>query len=424
MMSPKSKVQSPKSKGFCLLISGFLFLALGIRSAEAFRLNLNILTNPVPAAAASFGWNCTSLGNTNLFAVAASSMPIGGVSGVGQTYLYDMHGALLMTITNPIYNAAGHFGNALCSVGATNQFIIAAYNQPFGTTNYSGMLYIYDTTGTQIQAITNPSPATNAYFGFSVAAVGANQFVVGADSYPIGSKIQVGQAYLYTNSTYNTWTLAQTITNPTPFQGDCFGSAIACVNTNQILIGAKGKTNLGLASGVCFLYDNTGANLIATIPEPSAGGADNFGYAVAGVGTSGFVVGAWSRASSAGAAYYYTNNVLAQTLNGSASSYFGQCVAGWTNQNWFLVGAPRVNPGSFANAGAAYLYNAGTLTQTITNPNPVASDLSQFGAYMAAPVGYYSGQFVIASYSKTYGGFSSCGQAYLYTIKKMPPPFL
>ena len=397
---------------------------LGIRSAEAFKLNLNILTNPVPSTA-DFGINCTFLGNTNLFAVAGYATPIGGVSGVGQTYLYDMHGALLMTITNPIYNAAGHFGTAMCSIGATNQFIIAAAYQPFGaTTNYSGMLYIYDTTGAQIQAITNPVPGTNAYFGYSVAAVGTNQFVTGEYGYAIGSKLAVGQAYLYTNSAANTWTLAQTITNPQPAANDYFGYAVACVNTNQILIGAGGKTNGTVNSGKCFLYDYTGTNLLATITEPNSANADNFGRAVAPVGTSGFVVGAWGRSSMAGAAYYYTNNVLAASVFGSAGSYFGQAVAGWTNQNWFLVGAPRVAAGSITFAGAAYIYTNGGLMQTITNPNPVASDQSFFGAYMAAPVGYYSGQFVIASYAKTYSGFSGCGQAYLYTIKKQPPPFL
>ena len=179
---------------------------------NASRLGLIEIPNPTPAANDYFGWCVAGVG-TNQFVIGAYKT-IGG-NRVGQAYLYDTTGTLLATITNPVPAAGDYFGWFVAGVG-TNQFVIGADGKTIGGIAGVGQAYLYDTTGTLLAIITNPAPATGDYFGYSVAGVGTNQFVIGAYNKTIGGIAGVGQAYLYDT----TGTLLATITNPAPAAND------------------------------------------------------------------------------------------------------------------------------------------------------------------------------------------------------------
>ena len=306
--------------------------------------NFVVITNPAPATDDEFGCSVAAVG-PNQFVIGAASKTIDGNEAVGQAYLYT-NGVLAATITdpNPYLLGGDYFGNSVAAVG-TNQFVIGACGTAYGV-GHVGRAYLY-TNGVLTATIMNPAPAAEDFFGWSVAAVGTNQFVIGAYSKQIGTNVEAGEAYLYTNGV-----LAVTITNPAPTANRFFGCCVAGVGTNQFVIGANGGA---------YLYTN--GVLAVTITNPAPASADCFGNSVAAVGPNQFVIGAW---------------------------------------NMNLYGLSLV--------GQAYLYDTtGTLLATITDPAPAASD--EFGWSVAA-VG--TNQFVIGASSKTIGGNTFVGQVYLY----------
>ena len=249
--------------------------------------NFVVITNPAPATDDEFGCSVAAVG-PNQFVIGAASKTIDGNEAVGQAYLYT-NGVLAATITdpNPYLLGGDYFGNSVAAVG-TNQFVIGACGTAYGV-GHVGRAYLY-TNGVLTATIMNPAPAAEDFFGWSVAAVGTNQFVIGAYSKQIGTNVEAGEAYLYTNGV-----LAVTITNPAPASADCFGNSVAAVGPNQFVIGAWNMNLYGLSLvGQAYLYDTTGT-LLATITDPAPAASDEFGWSVAAVGTNQFVIGASSK---------------------------------------------------------------------------------------------------------------------------------
>ncbi len=170
-----------------------------------------------------------------------------------------------------------------------------------------------------------------------------------------------------------------TFVSPVANAYDEFGYAVAAVGTNRVLIGDPeadtGTTNAGAA----YLFDLAG-NLITTYTNPEPAVDDNFGNAVAAVGDHRVLIAARSDDESgynAGVAYLFD---LAGTLittyhnpSPGAGTYFGYFVAG--------VGTNRVLIG--ANVNAAFLFDLqGNLVATCYNPSP--QQYSGFGNTVAA----------------------------------------
>jgi hypothetical protein len=245
---------------------------------------------------------------TNRFVIGAIGKTIGGNSSAGQAYLYDAGGALLATITNPAPASGDLFGCSVTGVG-TNRFVIGALGKTIGGNAGVGQAYLYDAGGTLLATITNPAPAYYDLFGTSMAGVGTNRFLIGAYNKTIGGNHGAGQAYLYDAG----GTLLTTITNPAPGVDDNFGYSVAGVGTNRFLIGAVGKTIGGhVSAGQAYLYD-AGGTLLATITNPAPATGDDFGLRLAGVGTNRFVIGACYKMiggnSGVGQAYLYDTTV-------------------------------------------------------------------------------------------------------------------
>ena len=373
-----------------------------------------VITNPTPQAWDRFGYSVAGVG-TNRFVIGAFGKTIGGNVDVGQAYLYDTSGKLLLTITNPVPAAYDCFGYSVAGVG-TNQFVIGAYGKNIGANAAAGQAYLYDTSGKWLATITNPTPGHYDFFGGSVAGVGTNQFVIGANGKTIGANVYAGEAYLYDTS--GKW--LATITNPLPAAYDYFGGSVAGVGTNQFLIGANGKTIGGNSEvGQAYLYDTSG-KWLATIPNPAPVVWDDFSWSMAGVGVNQFVIGGGIGGGyeiEAGyACLYNMSGPMPVTITNPASMAddFGYSVAG-VGINQFVIGAVNKTIGTNTYAGQAYLYTNNTLLATITNPVPGYYDF--FGISVA---GVGANQFVIGACGKTIGGNSEVGQAYLYTITSLP----
>jgi hypothetical protein len=321
------------------------------------------ITNPAPLVGDEFGYDGDDFGYSvagvgiNRFVIGSTGTQIGTNNTTGQAYLYDERGTLVTTITNPAPTDGDQFGKSMAGLG-TNRFVIGAPYKAIDGDSQVGRAYLFDLSGALMATITNPAPTAGDSFGYSVTGVGANWFVIGAIGKTVGGNSHVGQAYLYNAD----GTLLTTITNPVPAAGDFFGVSIAAVGANRFLIGAYGKTIGGSSSaGQAYLYDGSGT-LVATITNPAPAATDLFGYCLTGVGTNGFLIGAHGKMiggnSQAGQAYLYdTGGALMTTITNpapAAGDWFGRSVAG-VGINQFVVGVWGKTIGGNPQAGQAFL---------------------------------------------------------------------
>src|SRR5204863_200860 len=89
--------------------------------------------------------------------------------------------------------------------------------------------------------LANPSPVANDGFGFAVAKV-ALDIAVGEPFALSGGAVNGGVVHVFDAFSGS---LVQTFANPTPANGDAFGSALASAGTD-LIIGAPGLTSSSL----------------------------------------------------------------------------------------------------------------------------------------------------------------------------------
>jgi hypothetical protein len=146
------------------------------------------------------------------------------------------------------------FGNPVTTVGSDRILIGAIFNNT-GASD-TGAAFLFNTNGALITTFTNPTPAMQEYFGSSLAALGADRLIIGT-AFEKTAAASAGAAYLFSTN----GTLLVTITNPAPSIGAYFGRSIAAVGTDRILIGADGNDTGEPDAGAAFLF---------SVPAPAA----------------------------------------------------------------------------------------------------------------------------------------------------------
>jgi len=114
-----------------------------------------------------------------------------GASHAGSVYVYDLASATPMvpaaTLTNPSPAALDNFGYAVAISGP--RIVVGAWQKDTGATN-AGSVYVYDlsglTPGIPTVILTNPYPAVDDNFGFSVGISGT-RIVAGAILSDVGA---------------------------------------------------------------------------------------------------------------------------------------------------------------------------------------------------------------------------------------------
>ena len=226
--------------------------------------------------------------------------------------------------------------------------------------------------------IANPSPTSEDLFGSSVALLGNDRVLIGAEREDIGAT-DAGAVYLFTAN----GTLLSVLTNPAPDTADFFGSSVAVVGADRVLIGAPGDNGSGTDRGLAYLFSTNGT-LLTTFTNPFSGNLENFGASVAALGNDRVLISADGRSSGIGSAYLFrTNGTLLATFNNptpASLDFFGQPVAA-LGSDGVLIGARLKDTGA-TDAGAAYLFSTnGALLNTFTNPTPANSE--RFGISLA-----------------------------------------
>lgn len=370
---------------------------------------LTTFTNPAPAANDYFGGVLASVGSDRVLIGAYSDNT--GAMEAGAAYLFSTNGALLTTFTNPLPAAGDNFALAVAAVGSARVLVGAPYDDT-GATD-AGAAYLFNTNGAWLATFPNPTPGVGDQFGISVAGLGSDRVLVGADYGDTGAT-DAGAAYLFGIN----GTLLTTFTNPTPANSDGFGISVAAVGSDRVLIGAWLDDAGAADAGVAYLFSTNGT-LLTTFTNPTPSSSDYFGFSLSAVGSDRVLIGADAddtAAVNAGAAYLFsTNGALLNTFINPSPAFgdsFGISV-GALGMDRVLIGAYFEDTGA-PDAGAAYLFSTnGTLLNTFTNPTPAVAD---FFGYPVAGVG---SDHVLVGTQLDDTGASDAGAAYLFSL---PPP--
>ncbi|MBI3880942.1 MAG: hypothetical protein HY301_12900 [Verrucomicrobia bacterium] len=299
---------------------------------------LTSFTNPTPANSDYFGWLVVAVGSDRVLVGAPNDSSGAGLAGAA--YLFGTNGILLTTFTNPTPAGSDHFGNSLAAVGS-DRVLIGAHGDDTGAT-FAGTAYLFTTNGTLLTTFTNPTPENFDQFGWSVAAMGSDQVLIGTPDDNTGAT-NAGSAYLFSTN----GTLLTSFTNPTPVAFDAFGISVAAVGSNRVLIGSF-RDHIGASEiGAAYLFSTDGT-LLTTFTNPTPANGDKFGFAVAAVDNDRVIIGAFfdnQGAPNGGVAYLF--NIppprLNLTLSGTNSSIsWVTDELGWVLQETKLIDSPPV----------------------------------------------------------------------------------
>jgi hypothetical protein len=258
-----------------------------------------------------------------------------------------------------------------------------------------------------LRTFNNPTPAIDDNFGSSMAALGNDRVLIGA-RYDDTSAANAGAVYLF----HTNGTLLKTITNPIPtlifpYSDEQFGSTIATLGNDRVVVGSP-------IVGKVFLFTTNGT-LVTTLNSSNFYDV-YFGDKVAAFGNDRVIIGARGAYpdnqvyTEAGAAYLYSTNgaFLAMFSNPDPQSFyeFGFQVVAFSNDR-VLISANNYGSGY----GGAFMFDTnGTLLTTFTNPAPVL--FSYFGNSIAA-VGM-DRVLVGAPYFSNITGDTNVGSVYVF----------
>ncbi len=389
---------------------------------------VHTINNPDPLANENFGGSITLSGS--LVGIASSTNMVSGVAA-GSVHLYDLSSGTptvpVHTIDNPTPQANDFFGSAMTL--QSTRLVVTASRDYFNGAQ-TGSAYVYDlasgTPTVPVHTLNNPAPATQDFFGTSVALSG-NRILIGASQDDLAAP-NSGAGYFYNLSSATPTVPVLTLAHTTAAADNHFGQAVA-VSGSLVAVGLPDDDLVGIDAGTVAVYDMNSAtpgtpvliidNLLTDINS-------RIGASIALEGTR-LVVGApnaFTPSIRAGLAYVFdlssaTPKVPVLTmLNPTpvASDNFGSSVT--LSGSLIVVGAPEDDTGA-SNAGSAYVYDMNSATpdvpvHTLINPSPSAGD--EFGVSVAI-----SGQNVIVGARGDGTGAASTGIAYVFNLGGATP---
>jgi cysteine-rich repeat protein len=135
-----------------------------------------------------------------------------------------------------------------------------------------------------VDVFASPTPSSGDLFGASVA-LSVERVIVGAPLADAAAE-DTGRVYVFDRAT---GALLLTLENPVPGRGDQFGHALAVLGSD-LLVGAPLHDGGALDSGAAYVFTASGA-LRQALPNPAQAWFDHFGFAAAAV-EGGFLIGA------------------------------------------------------------------------------------------------------------------------------------
>ena len=273
------------------------------------------------------------------------------------------------------------------------------------------------------------------YFGWSNALNASGSILaVGAMGYNAGAF--VGRVYVYkANSYLNTWVLDASLNSPTATI-DRFGNALA-LNANGLVLAVGAFTYATSTDGRVYIYNyinnawiqNTTINSLSYIPTSYSIKTSYFGNSLSlnGAGTllaiggfgnntgTGFV-SIWKSADT----FTWTKAMDLSNNNPSADdlSNFGSQVAFDLCGNVLVVSAPRVSVGTLTDNGRIYVYNAVNNNWAngfnFASPGPTQLSIDASGTYLGlSGLAINAAGTIIAAGAPRYN--TNVGRVYTFT---------
>ncbi|MEX0902366.1 MAG: hypothetical protein WDZ76_06525, partial [Pseudohongiellaceae bacterium] len=239
--------------------------------------------------------------------------------------------------------------------------------------------------GELVFSVSNPNQLESNQFSFAVAATPAGNIIASAITYNPVTDAYDGRVYLIDGNSGNA---LLEIPNPAPSGTDYFGWSVAATAQGDIVVGAWNDEMGGIAAGAVYVFSGVDGSLLQSMPNPSPGAGDRFGYALTTTIDGTLAIGA-HHAAGGGAVYLYNSqHNLIQTLSnntGDSNGEFGKSLA--TNSSGdIVVGIPRQDISfeslTLVDAGAVQVFSSlGLLELTIHNPTPAEFD--EYGSVVA-----------------------------------------
>jgi hypothetical protein len=372
-----------------------LAVALGADTAQAQPV-IYTLTTPNPQVNANF--SIPSMGDTNGdgkadIAVGAGSETVSGMAQQGRAYVYSgATGGLLRTLTTPNPQANGLFGyrvfaNADVDGDGKADVIVSAPYENVVATGAQGRAYVFSgATGALLYTLTTPNPQANAHFGLAIGAGdtdadGKADIAVGAPDETVGANSGQGRVYVFSGAT---GLLLRPLDKPTPQPSAAFGNSIAMGNVDadakaDVVVGASGETVAGKTEqGRTYVFSGANGSLLYPLVSPNP-----------------------------------------QSYSGCCSVATGDMDG--DGRADIAMGAMHEDVGVVAGQGRVYVFSGATggLLRTLTTPNPVASPVYGFGAFVSMGDVFQAGKAdiaVSASWEQV-GSHPAAGRAYLFSAQ-------
>jgi hypothetical protein len=310
---------------------------------------------PAPADAGGFGWALASL--DGLLAVGApGNLTVGESNVTGQVLLFRGD-ALEATLAPPVSTFGDAFGRALAL--GPGVLLVGAPGHDEGATN-AGAAYVRLGTEGGLRSIANPEPGINHRFGAAVAVSPDGRILAvaapGDACRPCeGSASNAGAVYLFDAGTR---ALLGVLHAPEPGPNEEFGAALAFASPGTLLVGAPGAHVGPRSAGAVFVVDVASRSVDRVLLAPSPAGGERFG---ASLGVAGIEVligapGSSQTGIAGGGAYLFdwTGGGAARVLPGfedGKPSALGRSVL--LHGGVAYVGAPAMDGGGLLTVTAA-----------------------------------------------------------------------
>ena len=338
--------------------------------------NQLLIPNPTATTGDLFGFRAAPVGADKII-IGAPGTDSKTAQNSGAAYLFDLNGTLLTTFVSPVGAPDESFGILVTAVGIDRVLITALQDEESVVPTLAGAAYLFDLQGTLLDTFANPNPSIGDQFGVA-AALGTDALIIASPGDDTDGP-DAGRAFLFDLTGKNP---VQVFSDPTPVAGDSFGFPVAALGTDRFVIAAE---NCKAGTGELHVFDAVTGTLINSISTSDiVSSVVGFGAEQLLMGSEGTSVG---KVPFAGAAFLFdiaTGN-LDLTIPNPFPGFddaFGVSVA-QLGGGTIAVGADLDNPGKGTDVGTVYLYDAaGTLLDTIDNPTPTDGD--QFGFSLAA----------------------------------------
>ena len=383
----------------------------------------------------NFGQSVAIYGNYAVVG-APNEQEVGGtLYNAGAIHVYNVTtGALLFSRANPntgADNPQDAFGRGL---DINDQYIVVGATNEDTPASNSGVIHVYDLTGTLLRTIQNPNDygtAENDLFGgFNRVSISGDKLLAGVNGEDGAAGDAVGVAYVFD---LTDGSLLQTLRNPTPVAFDVFAQYVD-LDGNYALIGAPGVDNPGgdTNGGAAFIFDITDGSLQSTIINPNvfASTSDGFGTGVAIAGEY-VIVGSLedeAGASNAGKAYVYKGVASGGGGGGGAVSWSGSFPVTATANTFVYDNAILAQDGAAETLVTdAFMHPDNNIILLCGNTRDLVYQIDLSSASDISTASYTGTNFDTTSQTATpnFINFSGDGtKMYIYSQKLNPQPGL